>query len=457
MLLLMRTSFHTVLDTKKIDLPELPSLNNDSQPVAPEPTWDVYVPIPISHGNTLDLDDANPALDQEPWFPPMSLQRPWSPLDFDSLAHPPSYRTDFSPLHPGIQHDWPETGHRSDIEDWHQYKRYMLTSSISLFKRRKLLVKPIPQGWFPSRQQSGESIPEFQSCPHQHHPTYDDRSTFRPPVVQWRSTCISQPQFLPDNAYGNCPTAQIERDINQELDPIQEESSPQEESSMDIMPAKTVQRPTNKLEDLGEMYSSEWMQHHFALAVDQEKWTISKQYQDIAKLPWEQQKSWYNATKDKIKSLHDRKVWDLVDLPKGWQSVKGRWIFAIQCGNHVKACFVVKGFTQIFRIDYKETFSPVARFETICLVLALAALHDWEIEALDVKTTFLFDELDEEIYMVQPEDFIAKDQESKVCHLQKAIYGLKQAAFQWNKLLHKSLVDFDFKNALLILVYMLNS
>ena len=64
---------------------------------------------------------------------------------------------------------------------------------------------------------------------------------------------------------------------------------------------------------------------------------------------------------------------------------------------------------------------------------------------LDVKTTFLFGELDDEIYMVQPEGFIVKGQESKVYRLWKAIYCLKQAALQWNKLLHKSLVDFSFK------------
>ena len=60
---------------------------------------------------------------------------------------------------------------------------------------------------------------------------------------------------------------------------------------MDIIPAEIVQRPTNELEDLGEMYSSKWMQHHFSLAVDQGEWTVSKQYQDIAKLPQKQQKS----------------------------------------------------------------------------------------------------------------------------------------------------------------------
>ena len=69
---------------------ELPPLNNDSQPQAPEPNWDVYVPISIPHDDTSDLNDANPALDQEPWFPPMSSQRPQSPLSFNSPAHPPS-------------------------------------------------------------------------------------------------------------------------------------------------------------------------------------------------------------------------------------------------------------------------------------------------------------------------------------------------------------------------------
>ena len=71
------------------------------------------------------------------------------------------------------------------------------------------------------------------------------------------------------------------------------------------------------------------MQHYFALAVNQGEWTVQKQYQDIAKLSQEQQKSWYDATKDEMKSLHNRKVWDLVDLPKGQQPIKGRWIFAI--------------------------------------------------------------------------------------------------------------------------------
>ena len=85
-----------------------------------------------------------------------------------------------------------------------------------------------------------------------------------------------------------------------------------------------------------------------------------------------------------------------------------------------------------FRSTYQEyvsrnTFSPVARFETFRLLLSLAALHDWEIEALDVKTAYLFGELDEEIYMDQPEGFIVKGQEKKVCQLKKSIYVWTEA------------------------------
>ena len=147
---------------------------------------------------------------------------------------------------------------------------------------------------------------------------------------------------------------------------------------------------------------------------------------------------------DEGDKIHKRKVWELVDLPKGHKPIKGRWIFALKSDGQRKSQFIAKGFTQVFGIDYETTFSPVARFETLHLLLSLVVLHDWEIEALDVKTAFLFGELDKEIYMEQPEGFIVKDQERKVCQLGKAIYGLKQAALQWNKQLHKNLLEMEF-------------
>ena len=124
--------------------------------------------------------------------------------------------------------------------------------------------------------------------------------------------------------------------------------------------------------------------------------------------------------------------------------IKGRWVYVVKSDGQHKECFVVKGFTQIYGIDFEETFSPVARFKSVQLLLSIAVLEDWEIEALNAKTAFLFGDLDEEIYLEQPEGFVKKGMENKVCHLRKAIYGLKQAALQWNKALHQSLLEMGF-------------
>ena len=99
---------------------------------------------------------------------------------------------------------------------------------------------------------------------------------------------------------------------------------------------------------------------------------------------------------------------------------------------------------QIPGVDYDETFSPVACFELIRLLLALAALEDWEIHQLDVESVFLNGVLDEEIYMEQPQGFIIAGQETKVCHLCKVIYGLKQASRAWNLQFHGVLTELGF-------------
>ena len=89
---------------------------------------------------------------------------------------------------------------------------------------------------------------------------------------------------------------------------------------------------------------------------------------------------------------------------------------------------------------------PVTQYEAICFLLAHAALENWEIEALNIKTAFLYGELNEEIYMEQPEGFVKKRQEEHVCRLLKAIYGLKQASRTWNEKLHKTLLANGFRH-----------
>ena len=94
---------------------------------------------------------------------------------------------------------------------------------------------------------------------------------------------------------------------------------------------------------------------------------------------------------------------------------------------------MAKWYTQKEGIDYDETFSPVVMLKSIRILLSIAVYYyDYEIWQMDVKTVFLNGNLEEEIYMLQPESFIAKNQEYMVCKLKRFIYGLKQASRSWN-------------------------
>ncbi|GKA87608.1 zinc finger, CCHC-type containing protein [Tanacetum coccineum] len=115
-----------------------------------------------------------------------------------------------------------------------------------------------------------------------------------------------------------------------------------------------------------------------------------------------------------------------------------KWIFKRKMKvdgtiDKFKARLVIQGFRQKEGIDYFDTYAPVARITTIRLLLALAAIHNLVIHQMDVKTAFLNGDLDEELYMKQPEGFVMPGNEHKVCKLVKSLYGLKQAPKQWHQ------------------------
>jgi len=116
--------------------------------------------------------------------------------------------------------------------------------------------------------------------------------------------------------------------------------------------------------------------------------------------------SWEEACKYEIAALDKNKTWELVNLPAGHKAVRSKWVFKHKADGHYCACLVAKGFTQIPSLDYDETFSPIACFKSLRLLLVLAALEDWKVHQLDVKSVFLNGMLDEEIYMEQPQGFI---------------------------------------------------
>ena len=153
---------------------------------------------------------------------------------------------------------------------------------------------------------------------------------------------------------------------------------------------------------------------------------------------------WKEACQYEIDALAKNETWDLVDLPPGRKAVKSKWVFKLKSDGRFRARLVAKGFTQIPGLDFDETFSPVARFESLRLLLALAALEDWHIHQMDVKSAFLNGELEEEIFMEQPKGFVVAGQEARVCRLKKAIYGLKQASRAWNLQFHGVLLGLGF-------------
>ena len=106
-----------------------------------------------------------------------------------------------------------------------------------------------------------------------------------------------------------------------------------------------------------------------------------------------------------------------------------------------KACLVAQGYTQFERMDYGETYAPVARLEFIRILLAYANHHDITLYQMDIKSAFRNGEIEEEVYVKQPPGFVNQNKPNHVYKLHKALYGLKQTPRAWNKCLTKFLLE----------------
>lgn len=159
---------------------------------------------------------------------------------------------------------------------------------------------------------------------------------------------------------------------------------------------------------------------------------------------------WIKAMLKEISSLKENNTWSLQELPQDRKAIPCKWVFKIKKNpdgsiDKYKARLVAKGFKQRKGVDYEETYSPVARFATIRSLLSVAASERMYLTQFDVTTAFLYGELEEELYMQQPEGF--HDGSSRVCYLNRSLYGLKQAPRCWNHRFHKVLHELGFKQS----------
>ncbi|KAL6331545.1 hypothetical protein AAG906_011485 [Vitis piasezkii] len=148
---------------------------------------------------------------------------------------------------------------------------------------------------------------------------------------------------------------------------------------------------------------------------------------------------WKKAVQDEIDALEKNGTWTITDLPVGKRPVGCKWIFTIKYKadgsvERFKARLVARGFTQSYGIDYQETFAPVAKLNTIRILLSLAVNQDWCLQQLDIKNAFLNGDLEEEVYMEIPPGFEESMAKNQVCKLQNLCTAL-------NNLLEPGLID----------------
>lgn len=139
---------------------------------------------------------------------------------------------------------------------------------------------------------------------------------------------------------------------------------------------------------------------------------------------------------EEIASIERNNTLEMVDLPQGHKTISVKWVYKTKLKENgkvdkYKTHIVAKGYKQDVGVDYIEIFAPVARYDTIVMVTALAAQNSWLIYQLDVKSAFLHGDLQEQVFIDQPSGYIKHGCEEKYYRLNKALYGLKQASRAW--------------------------
>ncbi|GJZ75826.1 retrovirus-related pol polyprotein from transposon TNT 1-94 [Tanacetum coccineum] len=161
-----------------------------------------------------------------------------------------------------------------------------------------------------------------------------------------------------------------------------------------------------------------------------------------------QDESWTMAMQEELTQFKTNDVWCLVPPPKNQTIIGTKWVFKNKLDENgivsKKKQLVAQGYNQQEGIDFDETYAPVARLESIRILLAYACAHDFKLFQMDVKSAFLNGFINEEVYVAQPPGFVDFEKPNHVFKLKKALYGLKQAPKAWYDRLKAFLLDHSY-------------
>ena len=160
---------------------------------------------------------------------------------------------------------------------------------------------------------------------------------------------------------------------------------------------------------------------------------------------------WRQAMHDEIKALQANQTWSLVHLPLDKKPIGCKWVYKVKLKHdgtveRYKARLVAKCYSQIEGLNYREPFALVAKLTTVRLLLSVAAIQGWHLHQLGLNNAFLHGDLDENVNMSLPPGFGRKG-ETRVCKLNKSLYGLKQASRQWFLKLSSALEVAGFRHS----------
>ncbi|KAG8501645.1 hypothetical protein CXB51_004727 [Gossypium anomalum] len=265
---------------------------------------------------------------------------------------------------------------------------------------------------------------------------YSDLKIFGCPakVVISRDVVFDETAMLPNLSLKDCSNKENQKQVEHQ---INTESTPQVSTKIENRVASSPQysiaknRTKREIKPPKKYAEADLVAYALNVAEDIDANQEPSNYSEA--ISCEDSEKWMFAMQEEMESLHKNKN-------------MGSWTPGVEEPKY-KARLVAKGYSQVPGVDFTDVFSPVVKHSSIRALLGIVAMHDLELEQLDVKTAFLHGELEEDIYMQQPEGFTVSEKEDYVCLLKKSLYGSKQSPRQWYKRFDSFMTSHDFKRS----------